>query len=79
MYVCIVHMMIFVDNRYLGDVPRSNGDSFDGEFVDGVFHLGRYFYAASGESYRGPWSNGKRHGKGIYTYGQEIQLSSFLP
>ena len=38
--------------------------------MDGMFHLGRYFYAATGESYRGSWSNGKRHGRGIYTYGQ---------
>ena len=43
--------------------------------MDGTFHLGRYFFAATGESYRGPWSNGKRHGKGVYTYGQHSSLT----
>jgi hypothetical protein len=44
----------------------SNGDIYEGEFLNGLFHgNGYYFYSKDGVYYKGDWVNGKRQGQGL--------------
>mmetsp|Transcript_16221 Transcript_16221/g.29660 ORF Transcript_16221/g.29660 Transcript_16221/m.29660 type:complete len:814 (+) Transcript_16221:851-3292(+) len=51
-----------------GTLLCSNGDRFDGDFRDNLFHgFGIHFEVASGSTYRGNWVRGKRSGHGDIT------------
>ncbi|KAL6067459.1 Phosphatidylinositol 4-phosphate 5-kinase [Balamuthia mandrillaris] len=45
-----------------------NGDKYEGEWLNNVFHGTGTFTFASGNVYKGQYANGKREGKGCYLY-----------
>ncbi len=70
-----------IDNSYtpssgclLGDCSNSysrykwpNGETYEGEMVDGYLTGSGIYYWNNGEVHVGEWKNGKRHGEGIST------------
>ena len=56
------------DNKGQSAYTFSNGDTYDGEWKDGMIHgKGVYKRAATGAVYDGDWVEGKRTGQGKYT------------
>ncbi|RNF11809.1 MORN Repeat Containing 1 protein [Trypanosoma conorhini] len=55
--------------RYTWNRNFPNGDRYNGEAIEGNIKDGKgeYFWAASGATYVGMWSQDKPHGKGTYT------------
>jgi len=49
-------------------MTRSNGDIYQGEYVDGKAHGYGVFADVEGSIYDGQWSQDKQHGKGIETW-----------
>lgn len=50
-----------------GTLTYSNGDTYDGDFVNGVFEGKGKFTAKLGWTYEGGFHKGKPHGQGILT------------
>ncbi len=48
-----------------------NGDTYKGEFVEGLFHGQGNIVYYDGSSYVGEWKGGKQNGKGTYTFSDE--------
>ena len=52
-----------------GKFKFPNGDTYEGQWQDGVMHgNGRFTWAASGAEYDGEWVQGRRQGEGCMTY-----------
>ena len=45
-----------------------NGDNYQGEFVDGLFHGNGSIVYSDRSSYVGEWKDGKQNGQGTYTF-----------
>jgi len=58
----------FKNGQYHGKGKEtfSSGNSFEGEYKDGTFFKGTYFYKKSEQKYIGEFKNNKRHGYGKY-------------
>ena len=55
-----------------------NGDTYDGEFMDGIRESrGTYRYASKGEKYDGEWKINKKHGIGRMTYEKAGEYNGF--
>ena len=44
---------------------ESNGDVYEGQFVDGLKEGFGVYIWASGSKYEGNWKAGKKHGQGV--------------
>ena len=51
-----------------GRMELACGDSFDGEFQDGVRNGSGVYVWANGDKYEGSWSDDAMNGSGVYTY-----------
>jgi hypothetical protein len=49
-------------------VTFPNGDKYEGEFLDGLFHGWGVYYYKIGDRYEGEFQNDMKHGKGAYTF-----------
>lgn len=49
-------------------VTFPNGDKYEGEFRDGLFHGWGVYYYKTGDRYEGEFKNDMKHGKGAYTF-----------
>jgi hypothetical protein len=45
----------------------TNGDKYEGSWVEGVYHGKGKFTSNFGDTYLGSWQNGKCHGYGVET------------
>lgn len=58
--------------QLLGKRSAFSGDTYEGEFLDDLYHgTGTYYDISEDSKYVGEWENGKPHGKGIVTWGEK--------
>lgn len=56
--------------QFFGKTSNFSGDFYEGEFDNGYNGYGKYYDASEDLTYEGYWKNGKSHGKGKMTAGQ---------
>lgn len=63
----------FADNSFngKGEYKNNNGESYTGEFVDGLYH-GEGLLVTEGERYQGQFEYGLKHGEGVLTYARPL-------
>jgi hypothetical protein len=81
---------IYKGDKYVGEVTEGkrhgqgtyfyvNGDTWVGEFKNGVAHdgFGVWNYL-NGDRYKGEWRNGKHHGQGIFTFADQRRQEGYF-
>lgn len=65
----VVQLGKYIDSKFVvGTEIFDNGDMYIGNYENGTFSYGTYYYYASGDSYTGEFKDSKKHGNGTYYY-----------
>jgi hypothetical protein len=59
--------------QFFGKTSDFAGDWYEGEFLNGYYGFGKYYFSDEDVKYVGYWKNGKQEGKGKIIYGQNSE------
>lgn len=61
----------------VGEITFTNGDVYNGSFLDGMLHFEGILTTANGTTYEGEWKRGEKWGEFLITDKNGVQTTKF--